>query len=366
MKKRRQIGVIAVFVCILAGFALGHIFLPDKELSKEERRRLAPHPELTAEAVLSETYMTDLEGYLMDQFPLREQLRTAKAVIAMDILRQKDNHQIYTYDGGLFKWENKLKPKEIAYFADKVNDICRRYLKENRVYYSIIPDKNYFTAGKNGYPSLDYQQLYSMAKGKVTEAQYIDITKDLQLSDYYRTDAHWKQTNLQKVVKTLGREMKFDHRLPSWKDYKMKSLSPFYGVYLGQSALPEKPDTLQYLTNAATENAVVASAEVSGTLPVYTVDKFEGMDGYDVFLNGAQAVVTMENREADSDKELLLFRDSFGSSLAPLLIDGYKKITLIDLRYIATDYVPNFVDIEDQDVLFIYSASLVNGAMVLK
>ena len=164
----------------------------------------------------------------------------------------------------------------------------------------------------------------------------------------------------------MGREMKFDHRLPSWKDYKMKSLSPFYGVYLGQSALPEKPDTLQYLTNAATENAVVASAEVSGTLPVYTVDKFEGMDGYDVFLNGAQAVVTMENREADSDKELLLFRDSFGSSLAPLLIDGYKKITLIDLRYIATDYVPNFVDIEDQDVLFIYSASLVNGAMVLK
>ena len=101
-------------------------------------------------------------------------------------------------------------------------------------------------------------------------------------------------------------------------------------------------------------------------MPVYTVKKFSGMDGYDVFLGGAQAVLSIENEEAETDKELILFRDSFGSSLAPLLINAYRKIILVDLRYIAADYVPQFIDIEDQDVLFIYSASLVNGAMVLK
>lgn len=366
MKKGRQMAVIAVFVCIIGGFVAGHILSPDQALSKQERRKLAVLPEMTKESLLSETYMTDLEAYLMDQFPLREKLRTAKAVITLDLLGQKDNHHIYEADGGLYKWENKLKPREIAYFADKINDISCRYLTDNQVYYSIIPDKNYFAAGKNGYPALDYDKLYSTAVSGVTEAEYVDITRCLELSDYYRTDTHWKQTALKEVVQTLGKAMHFEKRLPSWKQYEVKKLSPFYGVFLGQSALPEEPDTLQYLTNKTIENAVVTSAEVSGTMPVYTVKKFSGMDGYDVFLGGAQAVLSIENEEAETDKELILFRDSFGSSLAPLLINAYRKITLVDLRYIAADYVPQFIDIEDQDVLFIYSASLVNGAMVLK
>ena len=90
------------------------------------------------------------------------------------------------------------------------------------------------------------------------------------------------------------------------------------------------------------------------------------MDGYDVFLHGAQAVLRIENPLAETDRELVIFRDSFGSSLAPLLLPAYKTVTLVDIRYVASDYVKQFVDFHGQDVLILYSTTLINGAGVLR
>ena len=42
----------------------------------------------------------------------------------------------------------------------------------------------------------------------------------------------------------------------------------------------------------------------------------------------------MENPKAETNRELVIFRDSFGSSIAPLFAEGYKKITLLDIRYL--------------------------------
>ena len=35
------------------------------------------------------------------------------------------------------------------------------------VYYSVVPDKNYFIAEKNGYPSMDYDKLLSLMKENI-------------------------------------------------------------------------------------------------------------------------------------------------------------------------------------------------------
>ena len=78
------------------------------------------------------------------------------------------------------------------------------------------------------------------------------------------------------------------------------------------------------------------------------------------------AIVTLESPGAKTGRELILFRDSFGSSLAPLFLEGYSKVTLIDLRYVASSLLEQFVDFADQDVLFLYSTSLLNSGMLLK
>ena len=81
---------------------------------------------------------------------------------------------------------------------------------------------------------------------------------------------------------------------------------------------------------------------------------------YDIYLSGATPLITIDNPNAKTKKELLLFRDSFGSSIAPLLVQEYSKITLIDIRYISSDLLDQYINFEKQDVLFLYSSLILN------
>lgn len=74
----------------------------------------------------------------------------------------------------------------------------------------------------------------------------------------------------------------------------------------------------------------------------------------------------IQNPKSTSGKELIIFRDSFGSSLAPLLVEAYDKVTLIDTRYISMRILEKYVQFENQDVLFLYNTALVNSSFVLK
>ena len=95
------------------------------------------------------------------------------------------------------------------------------------------------------------------------------------------------------------------------------------------------------------------------------MDKAAGKDPYELFLSGALPLVTVENPNAENDRELVLFRDSFGSSIAPLLAEGYAKITLVDTRYLRADQLDKFIDFHGQDVLFLYSTLLLNSSSTL-
>ena len=101
--------------------------------------------------------------------------------------------------------------------------------------------------------------------------------------------------------------------------------------------------------------------EIKENGKVYDLQKYKNSkDKYDIYLSGPTSVIRIENPSANNDKELLLFRDSFGSSIAPLLIENYRKITLIDLRYINSELLTEYIEFNNQDVLFLYSGVVLN------
>ena len=85
-----------------------------------------------------------------------------------------------------------------------------------------------------------------------------------------------------------------------------------------------------------------------------------------MFLSGASPLIVIENPNAETEKELVVFRDSFGSSMAPLLVSDYRKVTLVDTRYIAPRLIGNFVSFDGADVLFLYSTLVLNQSGTLK
>ena len=99
---------------------------------------------------------------------------------------------------------------------------------------------------------------------------------------------------------------------------------------------------------------------------VYDKSKINSWDLYDIYLGGAKGLPTIYNNLASSDDELIVFRDSYGSSLVPLLISSYKKIIVIDTRYISSNILDNYVEFKGQDVLFLYSVSTINNSFTVK
>ena len=61
-----------------------------------------------------------------------------------------------------------------------------------------------------------------------------------------------------------------------------------------------------------------------------------------------------------------MFRDSYACSLIPLLAEAYSEIVLIDLRYINSNLLKDQVDFSNAEILFLYSATMMNSSLALK
>ena len=362
VKDALTISIAAAFVCV---FALWGICTSDDAVSESERRPLKQFPTLNVEEVLSGRFQSNFESYTLDQFPLRDTFRTLKALAVRDLFREKDNNGIYVADGYAAKLDPTLNESSLDHAADRFRYVYETYFKDTgaNVYLSVIPDKNYFLAAENGYPVMDYDKLFALVQEKTDFAQYIDLTDALSLSSYYRTDTHWRQEALVPVASLLADAM--DVSIPT--DFTPVTLdTPFYGVYRGQSALPLAPDRLTYLTNNVLDACRVYDYENSEYLPVYTLEKADGSDPYEIFLSGPKSLLRIENPNAKTERRLIVFRDSFAASLVPLLAEGYSEITLVDIRYLSPTMLDKFIDLTAQDVLFLYSASVLNDRSTIK
>ena len=386
--KIKNIVVSFSFVFFLVLFMVINIFAKDREVSYEERRKLAQFPNFKVEKLTNGEYFEEMEEYLLDQFYLRESFRKIKTFVNTKVFNEKDNNDIYIVDNGIYKMEYKLNEKAILSSANLYNKIKKTYFKDSNVYYTIVPDKNYFVAKEHGYLHLDYDKLISIMKNNTNDMEYIDITNDLKISDYYRTDLHWKQESITQVAYKILQTMddkdskkqttyNINNNKANYNEqtnvenklnvaYDKKTFEPFYGSYYGQSASNIKPDKLTYLSNKTIENCKVYDYEKQKYINVYDDKDFKNVDSYDVFLGGAKSLLRIENPSNTSGKELYIFRDSFGSSLSPLLIKNYSKIHLIDLRYINSTQFEKHINIQkNSDVLFMYNTSILNNSSII-
>ncbi len=364
-KKTKHIVITFVMVAFFLSVSLFAWLKPADDFSLSERRKLSQFPQLSFNTILSGDFMSNFEKYTLDQFPLRDKFRTLKALVTLNVFNQSANNDIYIVDGFASKIEYPLNEESVQRAGERFRYVYEKYLKgtKTKSYLSVIPDKNYFLAEENGYLSVDYDKMISLLKENTGFLKYIDITKELELGDFYKTDTHWREENIVDVAEKIGNEMETDVKA----EYEEKTLDvDFYGVYYGQSALPLEAEKIKYLENETLKNCRVFDYQNNKEIPVYDMEKAKGKDSYEMFLGGSLSLVTIENENAKTDKELIIFRDSFGSSIAPLLVEGYKKITLVDIRYMHPNLLENYIEFNSQDVLFLYSTAVLNNSETIK
>lgn len=351
IQKISTISLCAVFVLI---FSFWCFFITTPDYSDAERRSLAKMPEITWQSIKSGEFAKKFEEYTTDRFPLRDTWRSIKAYTRLNLFMQKENNNIFVKDGHISKIEYPMNEKMLDYAISLFSKIQDKHFKENDVYFTIVPDKNKYLADLK----IDYDKLENYIYNNLQFATPVQIGQFLSSDDYYYTDSHWKQEKIVDIARHIAKSMGTD--IPeSYETLTLKT--PFKGVYAGQSALKCDPDVIKYLNNDIIENL-----QVTGANAVYDMKKADSKDPYEFFMSGNQPLVKIKNPKNPDGKKLVVFRDSFASSLMPLLAQGYSEVTMVDLRYMNSALLDKMVDFSDAQILFIYSANLLNNSTSMK
>ena len=273
-----------------------------------------------------------------------------------------DENGMYEVQGQWFEAMPELDEDSVLSFTNRLNAyIIQSLTSENTVYYGVIPDKSWYSA-ESGWPTLDHSRLAEILRENIQGAAEIDLTPALSMEDYYQTDRHWRQERLQSVLDTLGDAMGFSVKL---SDFTENTITPFHGSFEKKlKNPPEEP--FVYLTGGALDSVSISSYQYPELQEVYDLSKLESENTYDVFLGGISPIVTLTNPNAESQRELVIFGDSYSSSLAPLLCGEYRTVTIVDLRFIFSSLLPDLLTFTNQDVLFLYSDWILNNSAMLR
>ncbi len=360
MHKIKDKLVIICFFGFIILFGLLNIFVEDKKVSFSERR-LLKQASVLSDSIFSSGYLDTVEDYLKDQFVGRDSFKKIKSVVEIDFLKKLEINDYYVSNSGIYKINYPINKESINNFVNKIDFLNSKYLVNNKnKYFVLVPEKNNYV--KSLPLKIDYQDVLSILEERLNYLSFFDIEDDLAMDSYYKSDIHWNQVYLLDVIKSINDRMNLDSDF----DYEVKYVDEFKGSYYGVVGSKKYLDKLEYLTNDVIDKARVVNVIEDKVGSVYDLSKVDSIDMYDVFLSGQYPILEINNDFCKNKKQLIVFKDSFANSLVPLLINNYEKIILVDIRYISSNLLDNYIQFSNQDVLFLYSTEVINYSYSLK
>jgi len=352
---------------LLCGMGL-NLVTPDKEISYAERRPLKQAPQVDVAFLTSRDGGEEVEAYLLDQFWNRDIFRGLKVWFDWKVLNKSDSSGLYEKDGHLFKVEYPLNELSVTEAAKKMKAIEERlFSEEGKTVYAVIPDKAWFAPDRKNHLCLDYDKMTGLLQQELSDMEYLALDEYLTLEDYYYTDLHWRQERLARVTEAIWKQFGIDARLDVSK-MTVHEYEPFYGAYYGQAASSGEGDRLVWLSDGETDSFIVTDYDEMKEVKnlVYAEEKLGAVDSYELFFGGNSPLIVIDNPSCDTGRKLVVFRDSFGSAIAPLLAKEYSQTVLVDLRFIGYENVDRFVEVENADVLFLWGQQVYNSSGMIR
>ena len=312
MKKKRWYLIYIAAVLMLAAFPfVGMSVAASNETT--ENKELARFPRLRSDGTWNVRYLSQLGDYFEDHFAFRQELVAANALIrgrllgvsASDqVLVGKDGWLYYTGTLDDYLGRNQMSEKGLAnavhnigLMQQYVEDRGSRFLitiapNKNSVYDSYMPS-NYLRSGENNHTRLT--PLLKQAG-----IHYADLYEIFEESDeclYLQGDSHWNNKGALLVCRKLldGLDREYDgSAYDSWevrKEHTGDLAEMLYSV----AAKPE--DNVYY-----------------DRIPIYA------------YVNDVEDTEEdwIETINPNGQGRLLMFRDSFGNSMLPILANEFE------------------------------------------
>ena len=402
----RNYGVVAFGAVMVVGCLIGLLWFarPTQSAPDVENRALVEFPEFTVETFLNGDYFKQLSEWYADTYPLRDPMVKANLSIKRlygpsiedGIHNQGRGDEIPVDDNSTVE----VKPpadapteKAVAdgiqenlmegifvhngagysiYYFDKaaadtyiqaMNTAAER-LDGTATVYSLFapassimldPETRAKVGGSDQQQTLDYLSTRFDSRVKPVEVLN-ELTDHNDEYLYFYTDHHWTELGAyyayEKFCKVKGIEpVKLDDR-------KYESLGELEGTYTEtiSSMGDVRHDTVDAYYPIGT-NEMTITGEDGGeySWPVVNSDakNSDPSTRYSAFISGDQPLEVIHNPQITDGSSVLLVKDSYGCAFAPLLVDSYEYVYIIDFRYTDKNIVDYVKENNIQDVIFL-------------
>ncbi|KSV57624.1 DHHW family protein [Acetivibrio ethanolgignens] len=345
------------FLVILFLIPVLHVSGKDKDFSELENRTLAQSPSFNKEAVLDGSFGKEVECYMADQFPFRNQFLSVKLAAELIMGKTESNGVFLGKEGQLLQnFENpdlKLLEKNAGY----MNALG----KEVKTWFLLAPTATSI-----------YKERLPLLASTYSEEQYINMTEELLSKDisfvdvqpileehkdeyiYYKTDHHWTTLGAFYAYERLCDKMGLEPKKLS--DFTREQIEGFYGsLYSAGNVTFAKPDTLElFYPKEPVSVKIENMAEGSVSDSLYEKSYLEKKDKYSVFLNNNQPLLVIHS-SVKNGKKLLIAKDSYANCLIPFLTAHFEEIHVLDLRYLNFSVKDYALQNGIEEVLLLYN-----------
>ncbi len=279
-----------------------------------------------------------------------------------------DDVKIKTYSGtSLIEIGNRvMEPYGNAYknmkaYADALNRL-KAEMPNTKAYCLMAPTAIEFYApskyntgvSKSQYEGMCY--IYEQLKNITPVNAYAEMAAHTDEYLYFRSDHHWTTLGAYYAYRTFAKVAGFT---PVDKNtLQTGKLSPFLGLFYKDTkstALSNDPDYVEYFIPPVNTTAIASDtdAAMSNSYSIKVINtETTSSNKYLAFVGGDHGVVKITT-DAQSDKSIVVIKESYANAFVPWLCANYKTIYVLDPRQL-TVKLADFVKTNSIDeVLFL-------------
>lgn len=257
---------------------------------------------------------------------------------------------IMLYGGG---WGTELE------YAEYVNAYKEKLGKKVNVYSMVLPTNVSFYLPKN-YADLaesekaDFDNIDKALKDVVSVDAYTALLMHKKEAIYSRTDHHWQPLGAYYAAQAFAEAA--DVPFADLSEYNKKVLKGYVGTlygYTNSQTLKENPEDFIYYEPKAKLKVTRYSTyftDPEETELFLDPDTLSESSYYLVF--GMDDRITHVQTECKNGRTLVIFKDSYGNALLPVLTSSFENIYLCDVRYFDLNAIDFIKQVKATDVLF--------------
>lgn len=349
-----------ILALIVTAFCVLNLVIPDSDKSAVENRSLQKYPSLSASSLKDGEFFSELNSWYSDQFLGRDQFMQLKYAVNK-LTGTKQINDVFLGKGALIEDVSEVNTEQKERNIAAINTFCTSSGVPS--YFLLAP--NAVSVQKDKLPAFatvkDQNQQIDDYYAKLDPSiQKVDVRKTLEKHKeeylYYKTDHHWTSLAAFYSFQDLASMMGLGE--VSKDNYNIYPVTTsFEGTLAGKVGSVLLKDQIDiYVPKDNDEYIMSDLTNATTSRSIYSSKALETRDQYTVFLGGNSGRITLEMNN-NSDRHLLLIKDSYANTMIQFLIPYFRTIDIIDPRYYYED-VSNLLETQlITDVLFLYNSN---------